>query len=172
MTTQLELPGEVKIKLQDTKFMSAEEKRKVLRQWRLFLKSGLSRDKFTKVLYNHLIMHCSFIAHYDRQGFYSTYFEEGEDIVCFLSQFDNRNGIPKSVEYGMTCWYTDPDYNDINSEMCRIASKYIPHLVISADNKQREMDVMRAEMLLAKHGMKATIERGEEGVGGCLGRMD
>ena len=157
MTTQLELPGEVKIKLQDTKFMSAEEKRKVLRQWRLFLKSGLSKDKFTKALYNHLIMHCSFIAHYNRQGFYATYFEEGEDTVCFLSQFDNRNGIPKSVEYRMTSWYTDPDYNDINSEMCRIASNYAPALIAKARNSQRDKDILRARALLAKHGLQASI---------------
>ena len=121
MTTQLELLGEAKVKMQDTKFVSAQEKEKVLRQWELFLKSGLSKDKFTKALYNHLIMHCSFIAHYDIHGFYSTYFEEGEDTVNFLSQFDNRNGIPMSVEYGMIYWYTGPDYNDINSAMCRVA---------------------------------------------------
>ena len=157
MATQLELLGEAKVKMQDTKFLSAQEKDKVLRQWNLFLKSGLSKDKFSSALYNHLIMHCSFIAHYDIHGFYSTYFEEGEDKVNFLSQFDNRNGIPMSVEYGMTYWYTDPDYNDINSAMCRVASKYIPTLFDKARSFQRDTDVLRAKSLLAKHGFELTI---------------
>jgi len=143
--------------LKDTKFMSAPEKQKVLRQWELFMKSGLAREKFTKSLYQHLIMHCSFIAHYDIHGFYATYFEEGQDTARFLSQFDNRNGIPKSVEYQMLYWYTNSDYEDINSEMCRIARKYLPGLLEKANNSQREVDILRARALLSKHGLKAAI---------------
>lgn len=138
--------------------MTAREKKRVLRQWELFLKSGLSRDKFTKPLYQHLIDHCSFIAHYDINGFYSTYFDEGEDTVRFLSQFDYRNGIPRSVEYGWTGWYTDRDYHDINSAMCRVAANYIPMLVSEFNRKQRDTDVARAALLLAKHGIKAEIK--------------
>ena len=156
MTTQTELFKEARVSMKDTQFMSAGEKQKVLRQWRMFLNSGLSKNNFTKALYDHLIQHCSFIAHYDRQGFYSTYFEEGEDAVHFLSQFDNRNGIPNSIEYGMVGWYTTPDYNDINSEMCRIATKYIPALVEKCQHRQREKDILRATSLLAKHGLTAT----------------
>jgi len=148
--------------LRDSKFMPAEEKRKVLKQWELFLKSGLERDKFTKLLYNHLIQHCSFIAHYDINGFYSTYFEEGEDTVQFLSQFDDREGIPKSVEYHMTYWITDEDYGDINCEMVRIASKYIPKLLDTSVNKQMVDDVTRAKLLLAKHGIKVEAEKGSD----------
>lgn len=160
MDSQPALFGNGDEPMKDVQFMSAGEKRKVLRQWELFLKSGLSKDKFTKDLYHHLIMHCSFIAHYDIHGFYTTYFNEGEDTVRFLSQFDNRNGIPKSVELGMSGWYTDSDYHDLNSEMCRVASKYIPQLIDQANKKQREMDVKRAELLLAKHGIKFDMERG------------
>lgn len=120
--------------------------------------SGLKREKFTKNLYNHLIQHCSFIAHYDINGFYSTYFEEGDDTVRFLSQFDDRNGMPKSVEYGMTYWITDEEYYDINCEMVRIASKYIPALKKKAENEQRELDVTRAKLLLAKHGIFPDID--------------
>ena len=157
MTTQTGFfPEAGGVSLKDTQFMTAEEKRKVLRQWTLFLKNG-AKDGFTELLYNHLIMHCSFIAHYDRRGFYSTYFGEPEDTIHFLSQFDNRNGIPKSVEYHMIGWYTDPDYNDINAEMCRIASRYIPDLIRRCQTEQMERDVHRAELLLAKHGLKASI---------------
>jgi len=138
--------------------MTAQKKEKVLRNWERFLSSGCSRTQFTKALYEHLIMHCSFIAHYNLQGFYSTYFEEGEDTVHFLSQFDNSNGIPKSVEYGMIYWYTDPDYNDLNSEMCRVASKYIPVLIKVARLNQVKADTARAEALLSKHNLEAVIK--------------
>jgi len=156
--TQAELFKEARVSMKDTQFMPAEEKQKVLRQWGMFLKSGLTKDNFTNLLYHHLIQHCSFIAHYDLHGFYSTYFEEPEDTIQFLRQFDNRDGIPKSIEYGMTYWYTNPDYNDINSEMCRIATNYIPILVEKCQSRQREIDVLRATSLLAKHGLKANIE--------------
>ena len=143
--------------MKDVQFMTAQEKEKVLRNWESFLKSGCAKDKFTKALYHHLIMHCSFIAHYDINGFYATYFEEGEDTVHFLSQFDNSNGVPKSIEYGMLYWYTDPEYNDLNSAMCKVASKYIPVLKKIAQDKQVEVDTRRATSLLAKHGLKAEI---------------
>ena len=154
---QAELFSEAKVVMKDVRFMPAEEKWKVLRQWTLFLKNGCSKDYFAKSLYNYLINHCSFIAHYDRHGFYATYFEEPEDSIHFLSQFDNQNGIPKSVEYGMIYWYTNSDYNDINAEMCRIASRYIPDLIKKCQAAQQEKDVTRAELLLAKHGLKASI---------------
>ena len=158
MTTQAEFFKEVRVSMKDTQFMLAEEKRKVLRQWGLFLKSGVAKDNFTELLYHHLIQHCSFIAHYDRHGFYATYFEEPEDTIHFLSQFDNRNGIPRSIEYGGGGWYTNPDYNDVNAEMCRVASRYIPTLVEKCQTEQQERDVLRAKRLLAKHGLKASIE--------------
>jgi hypothetical protein len=147
-------PGE----LHDSKFLSAKEKRRALKHWELFLKSGLQREKFTKPLYNHLIQHCSFIAHYDLGGFYSTYFENGDDTLHFLSQFDDRKGVPKSVEYGWTAWLIDEDYYDVNSEMVRIASRYIPVLIQQAKSQQRAADITLARALLSKHGIKADIE--------------
>jgi len=145
------------MELKDVKFMTAQDKAKVLRQWERFLKNGLKWEQFHKALYEHLIQHCSFIAHYDRAGFYSTYFENGGDTAHFLTQFDNRNGIPKSIEYGMIYWYTDGDYEDINSEMCRIAVKYIDNLTGQATKKQKEADIKHAKQLLMKHGITLSV---------------
>lgn len=139
--------------LHDSKFLPAAVKSRVLKQWEVFLKSGCAREKFTKPLYEHLINHCSFIAHYDIYGFYATYFENGDDTVAFLSQFDDRKGMPKSIEYGMPYWLTDEEYYDINSEMVRIASKYIPVLIQQAQNRQKEADIAQARALLEKHGV-------------------
>ncbi len=139
--------------LHDSKFMSAAEKTKVLKHWEMFLRGGLEKKYFTEALYKHLINHCSFIAHYDIHGFYATYFENGDDTLHFLSQFDTRQGIPRSIEYGMTSWLTDEDYYDVNTEMCRIVWRYIPALELKARNDQRHSDLAHAELLLKKHGM-------------------
>ena len=137
--------------MSDVQFMSAEQKRKVLRQWELFLKSGLKKEHFTKDLYHHLMQHCSFIAHNDIHGFYDTYFKRGDTTLDFLSQFHWKD--PRSIEYGWTSWVTDKDYADINCEMCLIAGKYLPALELQAKNTQRGNDLAYAEALLKKHGM-------------------
>ena len=54
----------------------------------------------------------------------------------------------------MTYWLTDEDYCDINTEMCRIAWRYIPALELKAKNDQRHADLAHAELLLKKHGIK------------------
>lgn len=156
MTEQLQLRPSDVVGMSDSKYMTAAEKRKVLRQWHRFLQGGCIRDDFTGALYEHLIMNCSFIAHYDRNGFWGTYFSESEDTIHFLSQFDDRNGIPRSIEYGMTGWYTAHDYHDINSAMCQTAGRYIPELSEVLQRRQAEKDISRAALLLAKHGIKFT----------------
>ncbi len=152
------------MEFKDTKFMTAAEKAKVLRHWEQFLKSGCKKEHFTESLYHHLIQHCSFIAHYNREGFYATYFEEPEDTVHFLSQFDDSKGPPRSIEYGMTYWITGgndvcSEYYDINTAMCQVAALYIPALVAFARVAQEQKDVARAQALLAKHGLKAELKK-------------
>ena len=142
----------------DDKFMTADEKRKVLKHWDNFLKNDLRSQDFTKDLYHHLTLHCSFIAHYSREGFYETYFQKGDDITLFLSQFDRSKGC-RSVEIGMTYWVNYPGFNDLNNAMCDVAGRYIPVLVKAAENRQRKEDIARAEALLARHGIKR--EKGE-----------
>jgi len=137
--------------------MTAAEKERVLKQWEHFLKGGLKWEQFNKALYHHLTQHCSFIAHYDRAGFYSTYFESGDTIRQFLAQFDDRLGIPASVEYGMTYWITGEEYGDINCEMVRIAAKYIPVLLSQAKRDQEDADIAEARRLLTRHGIKLSV---------------
>lgn len=147
--------------MQDSQFMSAVEKERVLKDWERFLTSGLKWEKFTKALYHHLIQHCSFIAHYDRAGFFSTYFESGDGKADFLSQFDPRSagpdGIPPSVEYDGT-WWCKGDYEDINRRMLSIAATHIPMLLLEAEAQQRDSDLVKARALLARHGYKMGIK--------------
>ena len=153
------------VELTDTKFMTAHQKMLVLRQWERFLRGGLKAEDFSKALYDHLIQNCSFIAHYDRGGFYDTYFSSpGESTINFFSQFDANNpecenGIPPSAEYGMCYWATQPEgYEDISREMIRIATPYIPMLRAEAEAKERDVDLAVAQQLLHKHGVDLAMK--------------
>lgn len=107
-------------------FLSAREKECVLADWKRFLpplaldEPGDEIDRrFTRRLSHHLKQHCSFIAHYNRNGFYEAYFADPEDPPKFLQQFDKDKGCV-SWEYGATYWLDGPngDYADINRAMC------------------------------------------------------
>ena len=116
----------------DVQFMSAQEKKRVLTAWDRFIRSGFEFAQFTKALYNHLIQHCSFIAHYDRGGFWATYFQDPEDTQRFLDQFDKSKGCV-SVEYGMTYWIqggndVSSGYYDINTAMVDVLAPVLPQI--------------------------------------------
>ena len=116
-----------KYKFTDAEFLSANEKEKVLKNWTTFLKflssgkhlehkkSDLGSDYgssaprvFTKRLYEHLHLHCGFIAHYNIHGFYSEYFNgDYKDLERF---FNNIN------HWG--------DYIDIGNAMTEVFNEY------------------------------------------------
>ncbi len=141
-----------KYEFRDVPFMSAREKGLVLTAWVQFLRNGLRFEDFSRRLYEHLHLHCQFIAHYDRAGFYRTYFENGEDTMRFLSQFDKR-GECRSIEYGMMSWFGD-EYGDLARAMVEEATPYIPNLIGLAQATQREADLAEARRLVAKHGLE------------------
>ena len=143
----------------DGQFMSATQKTTTLRAWVRFLKSGLQFEQFTKALYDHLIQHCSFIAHYNRAGFYSHYFEAGDSTALFLSQFDSR-GPCASVEYGGRLWLSG-DYEDINRAMIAEGGALIPSLIESAHRRQKATDMALATALLSRHGLSVESEKVE-----------
>lgn len=146
---------------QDTPYMSGVQKSRVLTAWVRFLKSGLQFSQFTKALYDHLIQHCSFIAHYSRTGFYSHYFEDGDSTALFLSQFDAR-GPCLSVEYGGRYWLSG-DHEDLNRAMIEEAKEFIPSLATAAYRKQQVADITKATALFAKHGLRCDVNK--EGIG-------
>lgn len=139
--------------MKDTEFMTAKEKEKVLRQWRTFVTSGFSPEHFTEAVYKHLTLHCSFMAHYKRQGFYDTYFLDPPQTVSFIKQFDRRRSGGKSVEYGMDYWLTDPEYSDINTAMCEVMEEHADRLYEGLGNTERIRDLNMAAKLLRKHGI-------------------
>lgn len=137
-------------------FLSSEEKKLVFRNWERFL-VPLALDEpgqkiceaFTNRLYHHLNQHCSFIAHYNRNGFYETYFANPEDTPKFLQQFDKDKGYV-SCEYGMTYWLDGPsgDYADINRAMCEAiepAKAGIYAALRQRSIKQRESQLIKLQ---------------------------
>lgn len=97
----------------DTEFMTAREKRLIVANWETFLKHGLKQKHFTKRLYNHLHLHCGYIAHYNIFGFYTAYFMSGADTVEFIKRF---------CDAAANCWATD--YKDLNTAMLEVYQKY------------------------------------------------
>jgi hypothetical protein len=138
----------------DVRFMTAAEKRKVLRQWVRFLKSGFEARLFMKSLYHHLIQHCSFIAHYNLGGFYGVYFEDPSATQRFLDQFDRSKGC-LSVEYGYAWWINDEDYRDINNAMVDAATEMLPELRRML--KERETAKARQELEQAERRLKTVL---------------
>lgn len=145
--------------MKDTKFMTAKEKNLVLTQWQRFIKELTSdrpdtdklRKLFTKRLYSHLNQHCSFIAHYNCDGFFRVYFTIGESTVKFIRQFDADHGFV-SCEYGNDYWYKDRDYSDLNTAMCEAIEQVKAAIYRKCQDTQEQHDIAEARRLLAKHG--------------------
>jgi hypothetical protein len=128
--------------------MTAAEKDRVLKAWRRFIKGGLKWTQFTQAIYDHLIQHASFIAHFNRAGFYNTYFRTGDDRLRFLNMFLTGT----SCEYGDSHWLHG-EYADINAALCAVVKDFHADLAAHAKAMQREQDVAEATRLLGKHGL-------------------
>ena len=129
-----------------TRFLGAEEKEAVIKDWMNFMKNGFGREYFTKRLYDHLHLHCSFIAHFNINGFYDSYFENPENTMKFLSQFDNDYGY-RSIEYGTTYWFTNEDYHDINSAMIESYEPHKEKIYTGLKLKTKKMKLRQIEQL-------------------------
>jgi len=157
----------IKYQFEDVEFMTAKEKELVLKVWERFLKS-LAADydktfvdghgntlpvpfsKFSKLLYQHLTLHCSYIAHYDRFGFYGTYFENPADTIQFIKQYDSDYGCI-STEYGGS-WWLRGDYEDLNTALCDVVNKYKNILYEKLSVKEKTDDLGQAQALAGKWG--------------------
>ncbi len=69
---------------QATKFHTADDKAWFGNHLLAFIEAGFPESKFTKAFYNMLCQRFGFIAHYDRNGFWSTYFTTTVDKIEFV----------------------------------------------------------------------------------------
>jgi len=130
--------------MKDVQFMSAKDKELTLKRWKTFISKGLKEKHFTKRIYQHLNLHCSFIAHYNRSGFYHTYFVNPESTIQFFDRF---------CDSGISHWYRDPDYSDLNSVMVEVAEEYRSTSKVQLKQTIKERDLLIAKQLLEKHGV-------------------
>ena len=139
----------------DEQFLSAQEKRLILRSWLLFLRHGCRLEHFSERLYHHLALHCSYIAHFNRRGFYEYYFADpSERTARFLDQFDpGKPGI--SAEMGATYWLMERAVGaDLNHAMREAAGPYITKLRYQFADIERQADLALAARLAEKHGKR------------------
>jgi len=147
-------------KFKEVEFMTIKEKRLVLKNWIAFLKHlAISKDEveedkygnsipvlfrhFTKRLYEHLHLHCGFIAHYNQFGFFGTYFEEPDDTQLFFERFMANNTIE--------------DYIDLDKAMKDEAEKILNTIKDKAEKEQKQLDIERAKQLLNRHGIELSV---------------
>ena len=120
----------------DAEFTTAREKELVLKRWRTFLEHGLQKQHFTKRLYEHLHLHCGFIAHYNLETFYSTYFETGQDTERLFENFCNYT----AANYG-----TNGDYDDVNTAMRQVYEDFKASILSNAQaDITHSLDVLDA----------------------------
>lgn len=134
--------------------MSAKEKERANRQWQLLIKAiekeGLGEHlltRFPEALYHHLMQHCGFIAHYNRRGFFDTYFLRGSDLRIFLQHFDSRHSY-----FSMQCYGGYADYKDLAEAMLEFVKPRLPALYQQANGADRTRELSLAQLLAQKHG--------------------
>ena len=127
-------------------FMTAREKELVLKNWERFLRHGLARAQFTRRLYDHLHLHCGFIAHYNIHGFYSEYFEAGQDIERFFEHF---------CSYTAQNFGAYAEYDDLHVAMRGAFDHHKASIT-----RQAEQDVSRRIAVLEASVQRAKEDRG------------
>jgi len=127
--------------------MSAREKQKVVNNFKRFLKNDCSQTTFTKALYQHLHLHCGFIAHYDINGFYNTYFTgDKDDLLQFCKNFLDE-------DYTAKPYSCQSDMNDINMVMSLELEKQFPKLIKPFVDKTKQSALFEIKRLMAHNNI-------------------
>jgi len=134
-------------------FLTADEKMKILKNWIIFLKALANGEqmkmtidkygneipiaflKFTDRIYKHLSLHCGFIAHYNRFGFFSTYFNGDEtNLHTFFENIESWG-----------------DYEDITNAMLAEYEEMKNTIFSQANNEtDRQFEVLKESVKRAE----------------------
>ena len=120
-----------------TKFSTAADKAEFGNHFLCFIESEWAQTLFTKDFYHRLSMCFGHIAHYDRSGFYETWFTSDRDRLCFLE---------KTLKW--PCW-GDPEYtfSDVERAIQQEVRKrnYLVRYQLRVAEAERasEMDMLR-----------------------------
>jgi hypothetical protein len=126
----------------DTQFMTAHDKELALKDWERFLGHGLRKAHFTRRLYEHLHLHCGFIAHYNIHGFYNEYFEAGQDMERFFEHF---------CSYTAQNFGAYAEYDDLNVAMRDAFDRHKASITHQAEEDvTRKIGILEASVRRAK----------------------
>ena len=114
------------------------EKLPVVRNFRQVIEArdlSLMKDE----LYQFLILHCAFIAHYNIDGFKATYRDPKDFAGVFIRHFDRAHGYFCNTYRCDDAGYKDTGYTvaDIKQEFCRIVDAHIEVVAMWAEGEQR-----------------------------------
>lgn len=158
----------VKSPYENSEFMTADQKAKVARDWELFIvrrlmmtpeerhvfKLGADFPAFTKALYDHMHLHMSYIAHFNRGGFFDAQFVDTQQFY--------RNVLRVSLDQdGMGCVRLegDRDYGDLHTMMRKVAKRYLPEVKQMLDrehHEEHEQEIEKAKDQLELAGFSVT----------------
>ncbi|OPX89440.1 MAG: hypothetical protein A4E53_01517 [Pelotomaculum sp. PtaB.Bin104] len=132
-------------KYSDTKFFTAKQKE---RAYKCFIRVLKERniDKIDKNLYEHLIQHCGFIAHYNIHGFKAEY--SGGDFRRFVEHFDRNSRVFANWNH----WIRE-EYADVNNDMVDLATAMAPQIYAELDAAERAAEIQLCKAIAAKHGV-------------------
>jgi hypothetical protein len=114
------------------------EKLPVVRNFRQVIEArdlSLMKDE----LYQFLILHCAFIAHYNIDGFKATYRDPKDFAGVFIRHFDRAHGYFCNTYRCDDAGYKDTGYTvaDIKQEFYRIVDAHIEVVAMWAEGEQR-----------------------------------
>jgi hypothetical protein len=134
----------------DSKFLTAQEKASIYKSWCRFVDRLATGDidsaekAFSKRLYHHLMQHCGYIAHYDQNGFWHTYFEGFCNVDTFLKTWDEP----------YKAWMND--YSDINAAMQEYVAPKIRTIIELQYNMERIDQINTAKRTIKQYGLTAS----------------
>lgn len=133
-------------KYADTKLFSASQKEKA---YKCFVRVLKERDinKMDRNLYEHLHLHCGFIAHYSIHGFRAEY--SGLNFRRFIQHFDRYSSL-----FNSWCHWVGGEYADINRDMVDLVTSMAPQIYAELGQKQRSAEIEICKALAEKHGLK------------------
>ena len=117
---QLSFFQEPDTKFSSVKFMTEEKKNKVYRDFKKLV-DNKSIDFLTKTLYEHLHLHCGFIAHYNIHGF-KEFYRSPKDFKGFLEWLSSPQFVCIST-------FGNGDYYDVNKAMHDYLKPIYPSIV-------------------------------------------
>ena len=135
----------------DEPYMTIRDKELTYKQWVRFLKNELQEKDFGKRLYEHLHLHCGFIACRNKEGFYRTYFSRPNNVKAFFEFLWEPNKLPYARDL------TDAMYKAYMKQKLRIErglddenTRSLNVLITEVERAKRDRDY--AEKLLARLG--------------------